>query len=85
MTVCISIDKMKIKITDFNPFQVVILILAGFFILWLGIEAGKSMVRKQEVQTPDNILEMQMDKSCFDQFQNNMNKTLYLKLEFKDK
>lgn len=31
-----------------------------------------------------NIIEVEMDKSCYDQFLNNYDKTLYLKLRFEE-
>jgi hypothetical protein len=30
-----------------------------------------------------NVIEVEMDKSCYDQFKNNMDKTIYVKLNFK--
>lgn len=39
----------------------------------------------QNVLVEKNQLIMEMDRSCYEQFQNNMDKTLYLKINFDDK
>ena len=39
----------------------------------------------QNVLIEKNQLIMEMDKSCYEQFQNNMDKTLYLKLNYEGK
>lgn len=55
-------------------FAVAFFFLVGYF---LGTQKNY-----QNVTVEKNQLIMEMDKSCYEQFQNNMDKTLFLKLNF---
>lgn len=55
-----------------------LLLLAGVFELGLLLSKPPEVIKVEK-----NVIEVEMDKSCFTQFENNIDKTIYVKLNFK--
>jgi len=69
-----------------NTFRTAFYLVLVSNFLWLGLLFGLAIKKgENKIEEPKNQIIVEMDKSCFDQFQNNLDKAIYVKLYFKDK
>jgi len=72
----------------YSPIIVGLIITLYFVVLVGGAIIGqaiKDRIIRESAKQPEtkNVIEVEMDKSCYDQFTNNMDKTIFVKLYFK--
>ena len=72
----------------YSPIIVGLIITLYFVVLVGGAIIGqaiKDRIIRESAKQPEtkNVIEVEMDKSCYDQFKNNMDKTIFVKLYFK--
>ncbi len=75
-----------------NVTKITGLLVIAFIALFLGLAVG-TLIKKDTEPLPEfehwgdepvNQLVVEMDKSCFEQFKNNTDKTIFVKLYFKE-
>ena len=74
-----TINKKRINLLPIIGTLIEFLILAGIVLIWFKVKAPAPIVKVEK-----NVIEVEMDKSCFTQFQNNVDKSIYVKLTFKE-
>jgi uncharacterized ion transporter superfamily protein YfcC len=70
---------MKNKYIIIGIIIIVLSLLTNVFVLGMYVNKPKEVIQVEE-----NKIEVEMDKSCYDQFKNNMDKTIFVKLYLKE-
>jgi len=74
-----------------SALKTILVVIGMFLVVWLIVIYIKALSEPEDLpefthwnDEPKYQLIMNMDSSCFDQFKNNQDKTLFLKLRFEE-